>query len=353
MRPSRRIPFLFRENSGGLASIPMGASVAWSPQNSLSPHFLYVAGGLLLAVAILLVILHRRQRKQDIAPLSPLEESAFITEIFTQCADQRLRMSITCGRDKLSSTQAAGHLLPEGTDKHDVPLTMVLTDAPKSDEWAEAPVDIYFHFNVNGEKTFYHFSSFVQDLQQKGDAWHMTVLRPSALTNTQRREFVRVTPPTGSVEAITAWPLSAQPLFVLPTNSHSLGRPPFAYRPPRVILLEMTDISAGGMGLRLPVAQVRAKQVRCAPGVRFVVLLIVESLRPDGSRQMLWLSATVRRAVLTSDKTHVELGLQFTHWAPTDALTDPLQWEPVEADGEVPFLLRWVSRVNTLLARLQ
>lgn len=353
MRASRRIPFLSRENGGGLASIPMGAAVAWSPQNTLSPTFLYIAGGLLLAVALLLLFLHRRQRKQDEIPLTPLEEPGFIGEIFTNCADERLRMAISCSRNKLSSSQATGTLLPpEEGDLH-APLSLVLSEAPKPEEWAEAPVDVYFRFNADGEKTFYHFSSFVQSLHQKDGAWYMTMARPSVLTNNQRREFVRVVPPTDIVEAITAWPLSAQPLLTLPTNARDLGRPPFAYRPPRVILLEMMDISAGGMRLRLPVAQVRAKQVRCAPGMRFAVLLLVDALRPDGSRQMLWVATTVRRAVLSADKAHVELGVQFTHWAPTTALTDPINWEPVEADGEVPFLLRWVSRVNTLLARLQ
>lgn len=352
MSSFRRISLPTVKNERGLASIPMGATVAWSPQNTLSPEFMWIAGGLLLAVALLLTVLHRKQRKTETA-LTLLEDPNFISDIFNNCADQRLRVSITCSRNALSSTQTMGHLkTPEEGELHS-PLTFVLSDAPKAEEWAEAPVDLYFHFTVDGEKTFYHFSSFTQSIEQKDGAWQMTVARPSVLTNNQRREFVRVEPPVGIVEAITAWPLPQGPLLTLPTMAHDLGKPPFAFRPPRVVLLEMMDISAGGMRIRLPVAQIRAKQVRCAPGVRFILLLAVDAQRADGGHQMLWVTATVRRAVLTPDKIHAELGLQYTHWAPAASLTDPIHWEPVEADGEVPFLLRWVSRVNALLSRLQ
>ena len=325
---------------------------AWAPSNTLSPEFLSIAGGLLIAVALLLMALHRRQPPPSTEPfLSPQENPAFITSIFQQCADRRVPLSIICTGRSLKSTSLTG-ILKLREDDPQGPLTVVLNDARHAESWIGAPVDVYFHFNEARGKTFYHFSTFIQSLEVVEDEPLLRLTRPSVLTNNQRREFVRVEPPTDMVDAITAWPLKCGSLPTLPALPRDLGRPPFAYRPPRVILMELVDISAGGLCLRVPVAQVCTKQVRCAPGTRFVVLLAVNSLQPNSARQLLWLAAVVRRAITNEAKTHVDMGMQFSHWALADALAAPIDWQPVALDGEVPFLLRWVSRVNSHLARL-
>ena len=327
-------------------AFPAGLGL-WTPSNTLSSDMGYLVGGLLISVALLLFYLHRKHNKPD-TQSNPLENATNIDKVFERANDKRAKFAVVCGRQSVTSRHLLGYYRPQ--EKKTVLLELA---APEGlEEWKEAPVDVYFRLEEDGTQTFYHFSTFVQKIEHKGQTWYIHLAKPSALTNNQRREFVRIAPGVGMMEAVTAWPLSPGPLLTLPSTGKELGRPPFAHRPPATDTLTLMDISASGVRLRLPVEQVRASQARCAPGSRYIMLLAVDALRSDGSRQVMWLSAAVRRAAVLPSKTHVEVGLQFSHWCAVENLSNPIEWKPVEADGEVPFLLRWVGRANILLTRL-
>ena len=342
----------FRHKPGPWPALPLhGVALGnlWVPHNSVSPELVYTMGGLLLAVALLLFVLHRRQKNMAEAA-NLMENPAFIQQVLENSVHQRRKFAVVCTRKKLSTHTLNGHLVPSEEKRKEVVLELVAPEKPE--EWAAAPVDVYFYLQKGEAKEFFHFASFVSQVEQGPSGWCLTLPIPSALTSNQRREFLRIEPGAGMVAAVTAWPQPHSTLLTLPTMPAELGRPPFAYRPPRVLLLELMDIAAGGVRLRLPVAQIRTSQALCAPGSRYIILLAVDALRSEGDRQLVWICATVRRAVILPGKSHVDLGMQFTHYCMVDKLSQPLEWLPVEPDGEVPFLLRWVGRANILLTRL-
>lgn len=331
---------------------------AWPPRSALPGFFLeptfspdlgsglgLLAGGI-LSILILKALFSLRAQKKKNSEILPLERSEVVSAVLQSAAWRRSRMDVIHAAPDAPPAPLHGACSEPMDGKH--VCIEVMNDVP-NEAWNGAPVNVYFSFVDHGARNFYHFSSNIIEIQREKESVILKLTFPAALTNGQRRAFVRVMPESGMVEALTLWPFDYTPQS-LPLSAAALGRPPFVFRPPAARHISLVDISASGAQVRLAASRLGGQQKRWAVGDGCVMLLMLESLK-EGGTLPLWLACECRRTHVSPHSADLCLGLRFTHWCVPSSLGAPIAWSEVEEEGEVPALLRWTGRANVLLSR--
>lgn len=321
-------------------------SFFWEPNANLGAILPYIAAGLVLASA-LAALLRLWGKKRREAALPPLERPRVIRGIFEAAAERRSHMDIICALPNARLAPLQGRCLPPDNGNQ---LRIEIANPTLPDGWQGAPADVYFTFIDRGERTFHHFTGNILDSWRDGSSTIVALPFPAALTNNQRRNFVRVRPDVGMTEALTLWPCPEAPP-ALPSSIAALGRPAFVFRPPAMTHVSLTDISANGILVRLSAARLQETRQRWAPGDQCVMLLVLKALTHEESGVTLWLACMCRRVFTSQGSSDLSLGMQFTHWCAPTSLNNPIVWQDVERDGETPPLSRWTARANILLSR--
>lgn len=316
----------------------------WAPSNAFAIEYGYVALG--FALIFLLLLFLRRRGKKYSAPSSPLENPTFITAVLDAAAEQRVRADIACANPDRNYPPTSGYFVKQNNNDA---IYIVTHDAAVASTWKNVSVNVFFNFTSRGERTFYHFTALVINVRPQEGRAILALERPKMLTNNQRREFARISPEADMVAAVALWPCG--PNEPLPEGMSALGRPNYAYRPPKLAQIVLMDISAGGALVRLSAAQVAALDKTYAVGEKFYFMTALKNLKDDGMMTMFY-AVVCRRTILRKETGHIELGLQFLYWCSPGALTAGLEWQPVEEDGEVPPLLRWTSRAAARMKRM-
>lgn len=321
--------------------------VMYETTNMVSTEYIILAllGCLLLAVG--LYVLNIFQKKKLLEEGELLERPSFIRKILTNAQDSRSRFDIF-----LSTQARLGHpimgCLEELTAKN---LTINLGKTKLPPELHRTPLVLYFQLGTGSEAIFYSFTGTLSAYEAKDSGHYITLALPKALSNTQKREFVRITPGPGMVEAVVLWRQKApQDIQALPRQGQQLGCPDFTYRPPTAAQVALIDISGGGVLLRLAGPRLIQLNMHFAVGDNCCFLILLHDLDTDKIIN-LWLAGICRRVRQTQNTSNVDVGIQFTHWAQVEKPTQPIQWQAVQRDGEVPPILTWTLRVQTLLTR--
>lgn len=276
-----------------------------------------------------------------------LERPSFIHKVLTLALASRCRLDIFLASEARVGQPIMGSI-EELTAKT---LKITLSSGKVPPKFFTTPILLYFQINTGNETFFYSFTGTVLAHATTASGLCITMAVPKLLSNTQKREFVRVAPGPGMVEALVVWKCDTTPdITTLPTLGQNFGSPHFTYRPPKAAQVALIDISGGGVLLRLAGERIMPLNMRFAMGEAYSMLVLLHDIETDRIIT-LWLAGICRRVRLTKDTTNAEVGIQFTHWAQVEKPTQPICWQKVERDGEVPLILTWSLRVQTFLTR--
>lgn len=325
-------------------SVPL---VMFETTSMVSTQYIVLAITACILLAVGLYALNVFHQKKALEEGELLERPSFIRKILTLAQDSRCRFDIFLASEPRVGQPIMGSI-EEITAKT---LKITLGSSKVPPKFFTTPILLYFQLGTGNETFFYSFTGSVIARATTDSGLCITMDMPKLLSNTQKREFVRVIPGPGMVEALVVWKCDTSPdIATLPTLGQTFGSPHFTYRPPKAAQVALIDISGGGVLLRLAGGRILPLNMRFAIGEAFGMLLLLHDIETD-EIITLWLAGICRRVRLTQNTTNVEVGIQFTHWAQVEKPTQPIRWQKVERDGEVPLILTWTLRVQTLLAR--
>lgn len=321
--------------------------VMFESTSAVSTHFIIVAILVALLIIVVLYMLHRHQQKTALESVDPLERPSFIRAILTSAIDERCRMDIFLSNGMRLSRSLTGFCVELGTKNMFINTGAISLPA----NIQTLPLTIYFFLNRGTEKIFYSFTGILCGVSNVGGQNRLELPIPNHLTNAQKRDFVRICPGPGMVEAVVLWKNSpAAEQSTLPPDAKQLGAPHFSYRPPHAVQTALINISGGGVLLRLAGERLQQIKAQYVLGDSFIVLVLLHDLETD-KILTIWISACCRRVVRAESTANIELGLQFTHWALAEKPSAPITWHAVQLEGEVPPILTWTLRVQSFLSR--
>lgn len=307
-------------------------------------------GVVLLACAVLgcvLYLLHNYQKNKALEEGELLERPNVIRSLLTAALDSRSRLDIFLANGQRLPRPLAGCIEKIGSKT----LHITLGSAALPANLRSFPLLFYFHLGSGHDKIFYSFTSSISEITTFDGHFSMEIALPKILTNAQKRDFVRICPGPGMIEAMVVWKIAPVPSdSTLPATAQILGSPHFSYRPPKAAQAALVDISGGGVLLRIAGERLAQVQIQFAAGDSCCILVLVHDIETD-KILTIWLAGICRRVRCPQNTANIDVGVQFTHWAQVEKLSMPIHWSPVLRDGEVPSLLAWTLRVQTLLTR--
>lgn len=298
-------------------------------------------------LAIILYFVHRYHKKKALEEGEPLERPSVIHSILSTALDSRSRIDIFLANGVRLASPLAGFI--EKIESKRLFINVGTLKLPQN--LCASPLLFYFQLGTGHDKVFYSFTSVINEVVTENGLLSLQINLPKALANTQKRDFVRINPGPGMVEALVVWKMGAVlGPSTLPPSAAVLGKPHFGYRPPKSVQVTLMDISAGGVLLRLAGERIQECGHYFSVGDTCCLLALLHDLDSDKTFTA-WLAGTCRRTTCTSDTENMDVALQFTHWAQVENATSPIHWNPVQREGEVPAILTWTLKVHTFLTR--
>lgn len=308
-------------------------------------YILFLCMGFAL-LALGLFFMNRYQKKKALEEGEFLERPSVIRSLLSAALDSRSRVDIFLGGNRLGQP-IMGYIEQVGPKS----IFIALPSSKLPAAVRTAKLHFYFYLGTGNDKTFYHFTGIALDFIRLEESFGMQVLLPTALSNAQKREFLRINPGPGMVEAALLWRMP--PDTSLPRAAQHLGNPHFSYRPPKSAQFALVDISGGGVLLRFSgerINQLKGLLPDFCLGDTFCMLLLLHDLDSD-KIFFVWVTGLCRRIISAPHSSNLDVGLQFTHWALVEKPTSPITWTAVQMDGEVPRILAWTLRIQTYLTR--
>lgn len=328
------------------ASKPMPL-VLLESTSAVSIEYLVIVFLACLALGGILYVVNTYHKNKALEEGELLERPSVIRSVLTAALDSRSRLDIFLANGLRLSRPLAGCIEKIGSKN----LNITLGGATLPANLRSFPLLFYFHLGSGHDKIFYSFTGSISEITTIDGHFSMEIAVPKILTNAQKRDFVRICPGPGMIEAMVVWKIA--PVLSegsLPTTVQNLGSPHFSYRPPKVAQIALVDISGGGVLLRIAGERLAEAQIQFATGDSCCMLVLVRDIESD-KILTLWLAGICRRVLCPKHTTNIDAGIQFTHWAQVEKPSTPIHWSPVLRDGEVPSLLAWTLRIQTLLTR--
>lgn len=213
---------------------------------------------------------------------------------------------------------------------------------PEATNWAHKVVDIYFR--VPQEDAFFVFSGTIRQMAAKHDRLRIGMDVPFHLRKEQKRGFFRVSLSSLSVPALALWHVGNAVQALDEVTPHALGRPLFVFRPEKINHLSLLDVSAGGARLRLSAERCKELGVSYNPGDGFILMLVFGNRQGVAESRQFWFKCLCRHKGMQTGSRDPFIGLQFQSWCLTSKLTEPVAWQSMGENGEVPPLFDWLMR---------
>lgn len=298
-------------------------------------------------LAIILYFVHTYHQKKALEEREPLERPSVIFAILSAALDSRSRIDIFLANGVRLATPLAGFI--EKLEAKSLFINMGKLKLPEKIRLF--PLLFYFQLGSGHDKVFYSFTGSISEFSSEKGLLSLQIPVPKSLTNAQKRDFVRINPGPGMVEALVVWKVG--PVLgpgTLPASAAELGSPHFSYRPPKSAQVALVDISGGGALLRFAGEHQQECGQHFSVGDTCCLLILLHDLDSDKTFTV-WLAGTCRRTTCNSNTANMDVALQFTHWAQVEKATSPIHWNPVQREGEVPAILTWTLKVHTFLTR--
>ncbi|ACS79658.1 hypothetical protein [Maridesulfovibrio salexigens] len=203
--------------------------------------------------------------------------------------------------------------------------------------WLGREVTGFFHVPAKqaGMVIFYNFTSIITEVKTKGSQYfNLYVALPDHIEQTQKREFLRVSPPSRHYDYANIIPDTKQGLnaglkFIATNGEYAPGH--MGGKDSKVFL---SDISGGGLSLELThMTNKRAARFKLNKGHNFLVLLSLVDFGDKGIVRHLFVTK-VRRIFIDPTQGRAQLGLSFeSKFMGFDEDTKKPKWEKVDQNG--------------------
>lgn len=284
-------------------------------------------------------------------PSGAVEDPAQIDGLLLLALDQRSKVEFSFSRDDQAARPLHCSIEEVGEQ------AMVLDAggfATAHQGWLGRPVTCYFRVQPrtgSGAPRFYNFESEVQGVVKRADeSILISIALPTLLKLQQKRVHLRMEPPLQCLLGLAVWPESLDEKGRRECVIRRWGKPILVYHERETSQVHVVNVSAGGMRMDVPHAQLRALGRDFEVGERLVVLL--KLLDPEKkTRQRLWCLSRVQNRFDDHQARTLELGLRFlAQGSPSGEEEPAVVWRKVGADG-IDALGNWIQRRHLELYR--
>ena len=286
-------------------------------------------------------------------PHGSITNPRMIQKIIRQAFDQRrlfeVQVQTESGRRRPTLRCAPEYI---GQDSFTVEISGLKS---LSDKWIGRAIAVFFRLQVEGEFTYYTFSSRIDGihLPQPG-VCHITLPMPTSLENRQKRSFLRMVPPPEFLMGAALWNGDAMPPPEKLNDVTLWPRPRLLLIPERMEQFTILDLSAGGIRLSVPNKIIRGMQLHFASAEQLILML--DLFDPEQSKRLrFWVQCRVQNVWVEHDTRHVLMGLQFQSWArPRDGVefgSGGVEWLRLSSAQEVEPIGNWIMRRHLELFR--
>ncbi len=220
--------------------------------------------------------------------------------------------------------------------------------------WIGREVSGFFHVPAkqSGMVIFYNFTSTIFEVKTKGSQYYNLIVEmPTYLEQTQKREFLRVSPPSRHYDYANIIPDTKQGInaglkFIATNGEYTPGH--IGGKDSNIFL---SDISGGGLSLELThMTTKRASQFKLNKGNNFLVLLSLVDFGNRGIVRHLFVTK-IRRIFIDPTQGRAQIGLSFeSQFMGFDEDTKKPKWERVSQNGS-PEMDDWTYNLYLELYR--
>jgi hypothetical protein len=313
----------------------------FSPEATILTVGIFVVAGLFIALGLIISI---RFRRGETAPSTWIIKPAQVRALLESALTQRSKMRVGFVRDD-PGTRATDAAILSVDPVRGIELEMT-TLVRANPSWVGKLVACDFRLRPDPRKEYHSFYAFVVPIlgiAKAGDDFiHMLVGWPSRLELEQKRAFLRVEPPRGSIVGMELWHEAMvrglRGNFGDPT---SWGEPILRITTPGAASgSEIRNLSGGGLRLEIPAEATRHHQPQFEAGSRFLMRLVLAE--PDGDPLVCFLALRLQNVYGDPETLgRKAYGLRFlSQGVPTDTPQKSLSWKTA-APG-VPAIDDWV-----------
>ncbi len=357
----------------------------WSPTTELNHYAFYILAVFLIFIPLVLFYISKKRKKSPEERFDfELDNDDFIHVVLERAKELHVPFDLVCTRQCITRRHITSFSVPSAAEKaamelantesgtnkkrmrsSDVAasirnsrgkktekkdespyLTLLIPNASVAQDWNGAPVDVYLQLTHKEQCTLYHFASFVHRVFTEGGQTYMEIMRPSILSDSQAKEFVRIEPSPDTVALSSVWMFPKQS-HMLPRQSRDLGKIFGTLRPAEGNSdFRIINISACGTRLRFVREDLETLPFTVEKGIEMCMLLVVNTPQEQSKRLLLWLKAECKGLAPCGDKDCVDVRFSFTHWQQILERKEDIVWVAATDSDRIPPLMHWIMNID-------
>ncbi|MDR1777942.1 MAG: hypothetical protein LBR31_08975 [Desulfovibrio sp.] len=300
-------------------------------------EYFFILVALVAILAFSFTFLRRRRQNRKHA----IHRKAILMDILRKAQEQNETLDIK--------------LLDEGDAKHGLSALMRVVEDDRlevevleyvSSEWIEANIDVYFRVTLPEGPIFYKFRSTVKNIKAQGKKSHITLTPPRDLEVGQKRNFIRIRPPSDSVRAVAVWHLD--PTRPMPRTTSEVGPPLIHYRQGMLdapVVLE--NISSTGVALRFSIEDPANPPDKLKKGSQLLCLIIYCTSDNNEQTNVFWTTNEIVNSRVEPDPPPtLVIGSTFTNWAMLEQGSTEIHWFHSSPTRGVMPITQWVMQID-------
>ena len=318
--------------------------------------FWTIAGIALCLVAIAIIVSRlMKGKKEHFSPMGRVTIPAAIVQMLEEAIDQRRDFEIQISTSSADNRPTLKSV-PQKIDKTSITLE-VIGLRQLSNHWIGREITIFFRITTKGVFSYHTFISSIQAIQApRKDVCHLVLPLPACIEQRQQRSFLRIEPPADFVYGGAMWYGETLPDPRQMSDVSQWAPPSIFLLPAYAVQFHISDLSAGGLRLRIPNSVVQHLHLPISNVERFIVMLdLLDAEEMKISR--FWLQCRSQRITMEPPDQDVLVGAKFMAWAKPRDPFDPgapgaLEWFRLSPSNEVEPVGNWIMRRHLALFRL-
>jgi len=325
----------------------------WALRSSANTTLLLLslAGGVLLSIYLLRKIFGGKQQFLPRGRITaPQQIRNMLEETFAQRRPFEMQLLTQAGKKKITL-----RCLPETISRHS--LTFEVDGLKQlSDHWRGHPVELFFRLAVLGQFSYFTFPSTIEKIDSpRPDVCHIIVPVPEVIESRQQRSFLRIEPPSDYLFGAALWYDESMPEPDAIGDLSQWSCPVLLYLPPHTTQFKISDMSAGGLRLRISHHVVKKLNLKLSTVDRFILMLDLFDPR-DSTRIRYWVQCRTQRIMVEPPDYDVHLGAQFLAWGrprmPEQRdMPGAIEWFRLSLSNEIEPIGNWIMHRHLAMFR--
>lgn len=280
------------------------------PQQTI--NVLIILGLILVSIIAAVLWYNNRELKKRLssAPTSWITDQSQLFKIFETALVYRSKIDLS-----FHAKSEKRRTIPCSiADISDAIILEVAAQNGISKAWIGREVTGFFHVPAKqaGMVIFYNFNTVISDITPKGSQYiNIHLDFPEYIEQTQKREFLRVSPPSRFYDYVNIIPdskagMAAGLKFLATSGEYTPG-----YLGGRDSNIFLSDISGGGLSLELThMSSKRASKLNLNKGQNFLILMSLVDTGDKGIIRYLFVTK-IRRIFIDPTQGRAQLGLSY------------------------------------------